>query len=325
MPAPDWRVEFFRRAFLRHAPRRYAVMLAPAEAQRLGQKYMERHGRISDTMIARHLAGAISLAAPAAVDRRAHLLPLDIDAGGIAAILALITASLRQDLWAFGQHCLRHGLADAAQRGYVWLPFDALTDTDRLQALGAQLIAATSQPRWKIEARAIHAVTRLPLARHMHTGRFGDLVIGDRLINIDQDPTGALAELYHVYRENPSGGLPELPLPLLQSNLRTVATRRNGEGITITRYNQTHDVENLIRDYGARPARRRGLYFCPFHLDDHASLQVYAANGRRYVHCLSTQSDCPLARHGRNDAFNVYCIGEGIDAKAALRRLNRRR
>jgi hypothetical protein len=154
-------------------------------------------------------------------------------------------------------------------------------------------------------------------------GIFGDLVIGDQGINIDQDPTGALAELHNAYRENRSAELPELP-PSPRSDSRTVATQRNGEGITITWYNQAHDVEDLIRFYGARPARRRGLYFCPFHSDDHASLQVYVANGRRYVHCLSALSDCPLARHGRNDAFNVYCIGEGIDAKGALRRLNRR-
>jgi hypothetical protein len=34
MPTIDWRVELFRRAFLRHAPRRYALMLSPDEAQR---------------------------------------------------------------------------------------------------------------------------------------------------------------------------------------------------------------------------------------------------------------------------------------------------
>jgi hypothetical protein len=88
MPTSDWRVEFFRRAFLRHAPRRYAVMLTPNEARRLGQKYTARRGTITDTMIARHLAGAITLAVPAAVNSRAHLLPLDIDAGGLAAIHA---------------------------------------------------------------------------------------------------------------------------------------------------------------------------------------------------------------------------------------------
>jgi hypothetical protein len=112
MQTTDWRVDFFRRAFLRHAPRRYALMLTSDEARHLGQKYMERRGMITDTMIARHLAGAITLAAPAAIDHRAHLLPLDIDAGGIAAIRALIAAALQQELWAFGQYCLRQGLTD---------------------------------------------------------------------------------------------------------------------------------------------------------------------------------------------------------------------
>ena len=322
MPTIDWRVEFFRRAFLRHAPRRYALMLTPDQAQRLGQKYMERRGMINDTMIACHLAGAITLAAPAAVDHRAHLLPLDIDAGGMAAIRALIAAAFQQELWAFGQYCLRQGQADDIQRGYVWLPFDTLAATDRLQAIGAQLIATISQPGWKVEPRAIHAVTRLPLARHQHTGHFGDLILGERRIDIDQDPTGALAELYESYRENRAAGLPELP-PISESTARAISSQ-NGDGITITRYNEDHDVEDLIQFYGARPARRRGLYFCPFHPDDHASLSVYTYRRQRYCRCFSAHSDCPLARHARNDAFNVYCIGEGIEAKEALRQLNGR-
>jgi hypothetical protein len=322
MPTIDWRVEFFRRAFLRHAPRRYAVMLSPSEARRLDQKYAERRGAISGTMIKGHLDGAITLAAPAAVDGYAHLLPLDIDAGGIVAIRALIAEARQRNLWAFGQYCPRSGVADGNQRGYVWLPFDTLTDRERLQALGRRLIRAASPPGWKIEARAIHAVTRLPLARHMHTGRFGELVIGDQCVSIDQNPTGALAELHQIYRENPSAGLPELP-PTFELEAGP-AMLRNGEGMTITRYNQAHDVEDLIRFYGARPTRQRRVYFCPFHLDEHASLSVYTWRGQRYCRCFSAHSDCPLAEHSRNDAFNVYCIGEGIDAKAALRRLNKR-
>jgi hypothetical protein len=289
MPRSDWRVEFFRRAFLRHAPRRYAVMLAPDEARRLGQKYTERHGLITDAMIVRHLAGRVALAAPAAVNGRAHLLPLDIDAGGIAAIRALIAESSRRVLWSFGQYCPRQGVGEEDQRGYVWLPFDTMTDKNRLQALGTQLIAATSRPGWKIEARAIHAVTRLPLARHTHTGRFGDLMLADQMIAIDQDPLGALAALHHAYCENLSAGLPELPLPS-QRAPRPAATQRNGEGITITRYNQAYDVEDLIREYGARPTRRRGLYFCPFHPDEHASLSVYTRHGQRYCRCFSMLS-----------------------------------
>src|SRR3954447_2962153 len=200
----DWRVECFRRAFLRHTPRGYALMLTPAEAQHLGQKYIGRRGAISDTMIARHLGGAISLAAPGAVDGRAQLLPLDVDARGIGAIQALIAEAAHRKLWAFGQYCRRDGLGEADQRGYVWLPFDTLADAQRLQVLGAQLIAAASQPEWKIETRAFHAATRLPLARHTHTRRFGDLMLADRQIAIDQDPDGALATLHNVYRENRS-------------------------------------------------------------------------------------------------------------------------
>jgi hypothetical protein len=316
-------VLFFRAAFLRHTPQRHALMLTPAEARRLDQKYDERRGVITDVMIAHHLAGEIALAAPAAVDGRASLLPLDIDAGGLTAIHALLAEAHKRDLWAFGQYCPRPGLADEDQRGYVWLPFDQAIDTEQLQDLGAALIAAASQPGWKIEARATHAVTRLPMARHTHTGHFGDLVMANQLISIDQDAAGALDELCRAYRENPSAGLPTLSAPHQPAPHPAVA-QRNGAGITITRYNQVHNIEDVIQDYGARPAKRRGLYFCPFHPDVHASLQVYTTNGHRYVHCLSTLSDCPLAAHGRNDAFNVYCIGEGLDPKAALPRLNNR-
>ena len=52
-------------------------------------------------------------------------------------------------------------------------------------------------------------MTRLPLARHTHTGHFGDLVIGGQRISIDQDPTGAFAELADVYCENSSAELPD--------------------------------------------------------------------------------------------------------------------
>jgi hypothetical protein len=323
MPTADWRITFFRRAFVRHAPGRYAVMLPHDAARRLGQKYTTRRGRITDTLIARHLAGQVTLAAPAAVDGCAYLLPLDIDAGGIAAIRALMAKAKQQGLWAFGHYCPRPGLTDADQRGYVWLPFAAPADTARLQLLGAQLIAANGQPGWTIEARASHAATRLPFARHTHTGCFGDLLIGEQIISIDQDPTGALTALYRAYRENASAGLPAPP-PAPQPAPKTIASRQNSVGITIARYNQAHDITALLRRYGARASRGRCRYYCPFHPDEHASLSVYRHCGQQYCHCFSAHSDCPLAQHRRNDAFNVYCIGEGIDAKAALRRLNGR-
>jgi hypothetical protein len=231
MPTPDWRVALVRRAFLRHAPRRYAVMLALDAAERLGQKYIGRRGAITDAMIARHLEGTITLAAPAAVQGHAHLLPLDIDAGGIDAIDALLALAEQHSLWGFGQYTPRMGLADAEQRGYVWLAFDAFVEAERLQLLGAQLIATLNRPLWKIEARATHAATRLPLARHTHTGRFGELVLGDQRINIDADPTAALAALRAAYRENSSTLLPALP-PAPPPRDRTATASRS---LAITR------------------------------------------------------------------------------------------
>jgi hypothetical protein len=64
----DQTLAWFRQAFLRHTPQRYALMLPLAEALRRGQKYVERSGTIADAMLALHLAGRIALAAPAAVD-----------------------------------------------------------------------------------------------------------------------------------------------------------------------------------------------------------------------------------------------------------------
>jgi hypothetical protein len=148
-------------------------------------------------------------------------------------------------------------------------------------------------------------------------------VLAEQTISIDEDPPSAFAELRRGYHENPSAALPELPPPSPRPAPRP-ALRRNGTGITIAHFNQQHDVEDLISSYGARPARKSGLYFCPFHPNDHASLQVYSAGGKRYVHCLSKHSDCPLARHGRNDPFNVYCVGEGLETRDALRKLNGR-
>src|SRR5207253_2099553 len=89
-------------------------------------------------------------------------------------------------------------------------------------------------------------------------------------------------------------------------------------------YTYENDAEDLITDYGARPARWRGCSFCPLHLDDQVSLQVYAANGHRSIHCLSQLSDCPLARRDRNAAFRVSGIGAGLDSQVGLRPLDSR-
>ena len=316
---------FFRGAFLRHTPQRYALMLTPAEAQRRGQKYDELRGTITDTLIRRHLAGEIALAAPAAIDGCAHLLPLDVDAGGYAAICALITAAARRDLWAFGQYCPRPGLPDPDQRGYVWLVFDQPTAAGQLQLLGDTLISAVLQEGWKIEPRAHAAVTRLPMARHTHTRAFGKLVFSDRTLLIDDDPASAFAELRRAYRENPSSSLPTPPLPASEPQQQRHKPASSRSAITIDRYNHDNDLIALLESYAARRARgSRRLMHCCGHPDECRALLLWKDHADKlYCKCLSEHHNCPLASHMR-DAFGVFCAMEGLTNQEALRCLNDR-
>ena len=305
-------ITWFRRAFLRHDPRRYAVM-QPETADR---KYDDYPGELTDTQIAAHLDGRAAYAVPTAENGLAHLLPLDIDAGGEDAARALLDAATERGLWAFAQ------VDTARARGYVWIPFDDLVNAERIRRLGDELLDQV-QPQakaWRIENRATNEDTRLPFAKHRWTGKRGQLITQDGT-RADLD-TGDLAAILATftahYRENPASTLPPPPEP--QARQERPAGPQ-GQGVTITSYNASADLAQLLEHYGARPARGRGarLYLCPFHPDDHASLLI-SKDGAR-CHCLSRGSDCPLSAH-QNDAFNVFCIGEALTSEQALRRLN---
>lgn len=307
----------FRHAFLRHQPQRVAVM----QPERSDTKYISHQHPISDDQIATHLAGRAAYATPAAHAGLAHLLPLDIDAGGMPAAQALLDAATRRGLFAFGQ------VDPERDRGYVWLPFNNLTNTQRIHTLGDALIAEVAQPTWRIENRATEADTRLPFARHAWTHRRGVLLDQDgTLLNLDQcDDLNALLDDFFVarYQENAVDQLPPLPEPAPAPARRPALP---SEGVTIADYNASTDLAALLDRYGAKPSRTHPrLYHCPFHDDSHASLLV-SRDGQR-CHCLSQHSDCPLSGR-QHDAFNVFCLqhhlnpNDSTDIRAALRQLN---
>jgi hypothetical protein len=318
-------IDFYRESFLSHEPDRYALMCAPGS----DRKYDDRKGSVTDKQIYLHLAGEITLAVPFAHAGLANDLPLDVDAGGLAAITMSIQSLAARGIWSFGQFCPRPSWIDDAQRGYVYAPFADLVNASRLQILGSDLVAGLDRPHWKIEIRAHGADTRLPFGRHTHTGRFGDLILLGEQVSIDDDPAAALNSLRKALRANPVELLP-LPPASPPTAGRGAQTIISGRGITIDRFNQEMEIEQLLASYGARQvAGRRGLYFCPFHDDQHASLQVYIAkrghkSAQVVCRCLSQYSNCPLAQNGQNDSFNVYCIGESLSTKDALRQLNNR-
>lgn len=307
-------ITFFRATFLQHTPQRRALMLLPGA----GIKYRDIEGPLTDHELAAHIAGQASYATPTASAGLAALLPLDIDSGGLPAIHALIAAAKQRDLWAFGQYCPREGWAEADQRGYVWIVTTELVAAARLQQLGQELIAQVN-PGYKIEARATEADTRLPLARHTHTGRFGYLILADQLIEIDRDPAAA----YQLLADQLTPATPA-QLPALQEPKQTGVGQRpqaSASNIDIQRFNADNDLVELLESYGAKHAGRR-LMLCPFHEDTHASLAIFQGRkGQTLCHCKSQHSDCPLSDKP-HDAFSVYCIGESLTPQEALRKLN---
>jgi hypothetical protein len=306
----------YRTLFLRHAPQRFARMLSPAEAEARGEKYHDNDGILTDQMIAQQLEGKVSYAIPWEANGLASILPLDIDSGGLRAILTLLEECRRRGLWAFGQYTPRPGVPDEEQHGYVFVPFADLVNVERIQRLGDELLTSIEGAGWKIENRAHRADTRLPMTRHQVNGSFGELVLPHERIPIDPEPTAALNLLFAAYQANP---IDALPLPKEHKHIKREHITR--DGIDIARFNHEHDLEDLLVSYGARRVGR-GLYLCPFHDDKRASLGVYVRNGQTFCHCLSKHSDCPLSLRGRNDAFSVYCAGEELSVEEALRKLN---
>jgi len=306
-------VSWFRRAFLRHGPRRYATM-QPESADR---KYNDYPGELTDTQIRDHLDGRAAYAVPTAENGLAHLLPFDIDAGGEDAARALLDAARERGLWAFAQ------VDTARGRGYVFIPFDELASAERIRLLGEDILKTVQHDdqahAWRIENRATNEDTRLPFARHRWTQRRGQLITQDgSAADLDGDDYPAALDAFaQGYHENPTDQLP--PPPETRQEARSGAP--SGPGVTIASYNAATDLVTLLESHGARRAKGQGarLYFCPFHADDHASLLI-TRDGER-CKCLSQGSDCPLSGH-LYDAFNVFCIGEGLTTAQALRRLN---
>ena len=291
-------------------------MLTLEEAARQQEKYHDAYGIITDEMLFEQLVGGTSFAVPWEANGLAHMLPLDVDSGGLPAIQTLLDECHRCGLWAFGQYTPRLVAAEEEQHGYVFVPFADLVNVARIQRLGDELLQAVAAHGWKIENRAHGADTRLPFTYHQVNRTWGELGLLEERIPIDPHPPAVMQRLFDRYQENPVDLLP----PPSETKQREPRSLRES-GVDIARFNETYELTSLLEYYGAKRIGK-GLYLCPFHDDRRASLGVYVRNGQIFSHCLSKNSDYPLSMRGRNDSFNVYCIGEGLTTEEALLKLN---
>ncbi len=317
------------RLVLRHGPQRHALMLPPGHPTK---KYDDRPGPITSAMLARHLAGEITLAAPAIANDLGAVLPLDIDGGGMQTICALLDAAHARGLRAWGEYHHRDDWADDEQRGYVWVAFDQLVPAAQLQELGRLLIAEaaiTDAARQRIECRAHQAVTRLPFAKHTHTGRFGALLLdrGHTWIEITPDPQAAYECWASADHSNSVSLLPELaPEPLQTLQLlqpHRPSARSTGRQSSVAEikqlYNEAHDLGQLLQAAGGKRFSAT-LYHCPCgqhaHGDRRPSLLLKPAHKPQYGATVA-QGYSPTCRFASGqgqvwDAFNVYAILHGL-------------
>ncbi len=307
-------------SLLQHGPDRNAPMCSLAEFQRSGKKYNDRSGALSSGQLWAHIRGRQTYAVPAAANDLGCWLAIDQDSDATEAIPLLLAEARRRGLCAIG-------VIQPNNKGYIHLRTADLVNIERLRLLGDELVHAVARPEWhkQPENRACNSDTRLPLGRHTWTGKHGTLLLqSGEMVDIDPDPEAAWSLLCKVWQPIDPATLPEAPTAPVRATKGIPST-----GSLIARFNAEHDVETLLKKYGASQRRGtgKGLYVCPFHPDNNPSLKVYEdQHGRMACRCYSSNSGCPLSERGHYDAFNVYCIGEGTNSTplAPLEALQRR-
>ena len=311
-----------RQAVLQHAPQRHGLM-QPVTSPR---KYHETRSAPTEEQLRQHLAGVVTLAAPATSHDLAACIVYDIDGEGLVTIATLLETARQRGLWAWGEWHL------ATDRGYVWIPFDRLTSAAALAQLGDELAAAvplSAEQRRTLDNRtANNAITRLPFGRHTHTGQRGDLIMQDGTwVALDADPETALALWEAHYQENPASQVvpvaPATAAPAITS--RPKSTCHNNSTARLIpaagiqqRWNAANDLADILRSKGGRQATRTSWH-CPcgqHRNNDHSpSLRICTPDHDRYGTAIVQGYSPSCAFHDRRlvfDAFNVYRILHGL-------------
>lgn len=338
----------YRRALLRHAPPTHARM-TPADYT---AKYLRAdplsgapYEAITDSDLAAHLAGEITLAAQLQHGGQSHLAACDLDAGGEAALRRVQQAAERR-----GCHAVAIALdAGPHDGGHVWIVFRDAHPAEDLRALMCDILVDAGIAGAEVYPSA--ADLRLPLGLHRRAGRRGRLIAHSDAAarDIDADPRAALAAFLDACAETDAA-------PVLQARADQEARAHaaaaqaaaraahapppawDGDGrALIQAFNAATDLVTLLEAYGARVAHRyangRVVLHCAApqdhrHGDAHPSLLVQPGTGGQTgkLICGCFTPGCRLhnAPGQVKDAFEVYCILEGISHREGMRRQRQR-
>jgi len=187
-----------RQVVLKHDPARHGLMLPPNPRA----KYHEFASAPTEEQLHQHLAGVITLAAPATDNDLAGCIVLDVDAEALTRVPLLIEAARQNELWAWGE------IHETSDRGYVHIPFVQLANAAALKHLGDTLIIAAGlhhvAPKDLDNRTMNNAITRLPFGVHTWTGQRGLLVFPDGAsYDLNTQLDAGLTTWCDRYTENP--------------------------------------------------------------------------------------------------------------------------
>jgi Fe2+ or Zn2+ uptake regulation protein len=325
-------IALLRRAMLRHTPARHGIMQSKATHDATGRKYYEQATKPTTAQLVAHLAGEVTLAAPATANDLAACIVLDVDAEAMTRVPLLIKAANEQNLWSWGE------IHEERNRGYVHIPFAQLGSAAQLKAVGDTLITAADLshiPADQLDNRTMNqAITRLPFGVHTWTGQRGLLVFPDGIsYDLNQTLETGLAAWCERYTENP----PPVALTAPPAASQTApaprrATKRAYYDYTYSpavvqqMFNERYDVWTILANHHAR--RGSGTsWHCPCgnhqHGDRHASLHIKAARNPKYGRYI-VQGFSPACRFFSDptrtyDAFNMYAALNGLSNAEMLK------
>lgn len=332
MPALRDDLVVFRHLFLAHRPAHQAWMQPAGSVA----KYQKKFHAVTATEIAAHLTGRITVAVPLiGRDNQADATALDIDAGGAAAVRAVLDNAAAGGYHAFGIVSCAMDTA-GHNGGHVWLLFDDPASPDPLRQLANALARAAAVVA---ETYPTRKTLRLPLGMHRWTGRRGQLLLQDHTtLDLDSEP-GAWQRALRIIADlprNPVAMLPPAPEPARPVPAGS-QTRSTGSGATqgIRAYNRATDLLALLEAAGGRIAERYHdggmLLHCPCpnhaHDDQDPSLEVRPATSSRYGRYVAYgyAPGCLFyTEHGQIiDAFGVYCRLHNLTSADAVKQLAR--
>ena len=338
----------YRRALLRHAPPTHARMTPAgftAKYLRADPATGAPYEAITDSDLAAHLAGDITLAAQLQRDGHSHLAACDLDTGGEAALRRVQRAAERR-----GCHAIAIALdAGAHDGGHVWIVFRDAHPAEDLRALMRDILADAGVHSTEVYPSG--ADLRLPLGLHRRAGRRGLLIASSAAPaqDIDADPRAALAAFLDACVETDAAPVARAradqqaraEAAAAQAAARadlTLPPPPGADYTTIIRaFNAATDMVQLLEAYGARVSHRyangRVMLHCAAHQDHrngdaHPSLMVQPGTGGQAgkVICGCFAPGCRLhnAPHQVKDVFEAYCILEGISHREGIRRQRQR-